>query len=102
MIQGHRSYPELSQPDRMRFAILLSDQALHFQGALALHESGSLDDETFRAYRDYFAASMSTPGGANFWVQSRGNLPAYVVESVEARIAEGGLRDILANSAYDT
>jgi hypothetical protein len=99
-IEGHRSYPDLSQPDRMRFAVLLTDQALHFQGALALHESGTLDDETFRAYRDHFAASMSTPGGSAFWSANRSSMPSDVVDSIEARINEGGLRDILDNPAY--
>lgn len=100
LIAGHRSFPDLPQPDRMRFATLLSDQALHFQGALALHDSGALDDETFRAYRDHFAAAMSTPGGARFWATNRDAYPSHVVASVESRIAEGGLADLLDSAVW--
>jgi hypothetical protein len=85
----------------MRFAMLLTDQALHFQGALALHEAGTLDDETFRAYRDHFAGSMSTPGGAAFCEAARLTYPAHVVKSIEERIAKGELPDVLANVAFD-
>ena len=89
--QGISSYPRLEEPDRTRFASLLIDQILHFQGALALHESGSLDDETFRAYRDYAAALLSTPGGAAFWSHARITYPRHMVESLEERIQQGDL-----------
>jgi hypothetical protein len=100
-IDGHRSFPDLPQPDRMRFAVLLTDHALHFQGALALHESGALDDETFRAYRDHFAASMMTPGGSRFWSAARSSYPRHVVDSAEQRIAEGGLSDLIDRETFD-
>jgi hypothetical protein len=47
---------------RQRFISIALDLALAYQRALALFESGSLDQETFRAYGDQFAMIVTTPG----------------------------------------
>ncbi len=99
-VQGLTSYPNLEQPDRARFGALITDQILHFQGALALHDSGSLDDETFRAYRDYFAGLLATPGGTAYWSDNRSGYPGHMVASVEQRLAEGGLPDLLSSPTF--
>jgi hypothetical protein len=94
--QGLRSFPNQDEPDRSRFVALLVDQILHFQAALALHESRSLDDETFRAYRDHCAALLSTPGGAAFWTQAHASYPSHMVASLQHRIAQGDLPALLS------
>ena len=99
--QGLRSFPNQEEPDRSRFAALLVDQILHFQGALALHESGSLDDETFRAYRDHCAALLSTPGGAAFWSYAHSGYPSHMVASIQQRLDQGSLPDLLSMPSLD-
>jgi hypothetical protein len=94
------SYPELEPPDQMRFVSLLVDQMLHFQGALALHESGSLDDETFRAYRDFAAALLSTPGGAAFWSRGKKGYPSHMVASLDERIDQGNVLYLLSDQDF--
>jgi hypothetical protein len=100
LILGIRSYPEIDRADRSRFSNVLLDLALHFQGALALYESGSLDDGTFRAYRDHFAAVLSTPGGAAYWAHSQNSFPDHVVASVRERLDAGDLPDLLADPLW--
>jgi hypothetical protein len=92
---GLRSYPDMEDEERRRFVSIVLDLALAYQRALALFESGTLDQETFRAYRDQFAKIVSTPGGAGFWKDFRTDFPDHVIASVEARIDVGGLSDFL-------
>ncbi len=94
--EGLRSFPNQEEPGRSRFVALLVDQILHFQAALALHESASLDDETFRAYRDHCAALLATPGGEAFWTQAHNAYPSHMVASLQHRIAQGDLPDLLS------
>jgi hypothetical protein len=100
LLEGLRSYPDLELLTRQRFYNLITDLALHFQSAVALFESGTLDETTFRAYRDHFASVLSTPGGAAFWNQARSGYPSHVAESVEERLGSGSLPDILANPTW--
>lgn len=62
----------------------------------ALHESGQLEEETYRAYLDWFASNVATPGGRAWWDEI--GRPIHVksmVEAVDARLSQGGLHDIL-------
>ncbi len=93
--RGLRSATDLEESDRAQFFALFLDQVLHFQGAQASHASGSLDDETFNAYRDHFAGILASPGGAVFWSQARVSYPSHMVASVEERLARGSLPDPL-------
>ena len=67
----------------------------------SLHESGSLDDETFRAYRDYAAALLSTPGGGAFWSHARITYPSHVVALLQQRIDEGNLLHLPSDPAFE-
>ena len=95
-LQGLRDYPNLPQPQRARFSALLTDQGLHFESAFALYQSGTLDLETYRSYRDFFCALITTPGGAAFWNEARPFYPTHMTEAVEVRISQGELPAILA------
>jgi len=100
LLEGLRSYPALDLLTRQRFYNLITDLALHFQSAVALFESRSLDEATFRAYRDHFASLLATPGGAAFWEQVRLTYPRHVVASVEERLESGSVPDALANPTW--
>ena len=100
LLQGVRRYPELEQPDRMKFGAYMNDQGLHFQTVFALHESGALEDETYRVYLDFFAAVLATPGGAAFWSEFRAIYPARMSAEVDARLKAGGLPDLLGLPFY--
>lgn len=92
---GIRSYPELPFEERSLFVTMLNDQALFFQGAFALYESGQLEEETYQAYLAWFASNIATPGGLVWWEEI--GRPIYtrrMVAAVDARISAGGLVDI--------
>jgi hypothetical protein len=67
--EGLRRFPDMEFEQINLFNTLFSDQALFFQGAFALHETGQLEEETYRAYLDWFASNVATPGGSAWWEQ---------------------------------
>jgi len=92
---GLSAYPKLPFEELNRFGTVVNDQALFFQSAFALHESGQLDDSTYRAYLDWFCSILATPGGGAWW-ETVGR-PIYVgamVSAADERLALGGLHDI--------
>jgi hypothetical protein len=99
-LDGLRRYPELEQPGRLKFVAFIADHGLHFQGAFALYESGALEAETYRAYLDFFAGFLATPGGAAFWSEYRSIFPPRMSEAVDDRLAAGGLPNILEMPSY--
>ena len=88
---GLRKFPDLPQPSRLQFAAYMNDHALHFQGAFALYESGALDEETYRAYLDYFAAHLATPGGSAYWSETRSLYPSHMAAALDERLSAGSL-----------
>ncbi len=88
------SFPDVSPDEYRYFTTRMNDLLLFFQGAHALHESGTLEDETYEAYRDFVAASCSTPGGARYWQQVREIYTPRMAAALDARIERGGLRDL--------
>lgn len=98
---GLRRYPEMPFDDRNTFMTLLNDQALFFQGAFALHESGQLEDETYLAYLRWFSAQIATPGGRVWWETiGRPIFTARMVRAVDLRLGEGELPDLLGMVAF--
>lgn len=61
--EGLRSFPDMPEEDRSAFGILLGDLALFMQSAFALHEAGTLEEETYQAYLTFFVSHIATPGG---------------------------------------
>jgi hypothetical protein len=93
--EGLDAYPNQTFDRRNRFGTVMNDQALFFQGVFALHESGQLEAETYRAYMDWFSSIVASPGGLHWW-ETVGR-PIYVkhmVSAVDARLAKGGLHDV--------
>jgi hypothetical protein len=97
---GLRKYPDLPQPDRLQFATYMNDHAQHFQGASALYESGTLDEEIYRAYLDYFAAHLATPGGSAYWSETRGLYPSQMAAAVDERLSAGSLPTLLESFSF--
>ena len=93
--KGLSSFSELSFEDRSLFGTVTNDEALFFQGAFALYESGQLEDSTYRAYLDWFASIVATPGGALWWEEiGRPIFVPSMISTVDERLARGGLGDI--------
>ncbi len=99
-LTGLREYPAMDQPTRMQFGAFMSDNLLHFQEAFALHESGNLDQATYRAYLDFFAAFLATPGGAAYWSEFQAACPPGMAVEVDARLESGELIDLLSMPFY--
>jgi hypothetical protein len=91
---GHLNYPDMEIEDADLFALILVDLILFFQGTYALHESGTLEDATYEAYLTWTAANLGTPGGANWWVETKLLYPPRMVTAIDARIERGGLPDL--------
>ena len=94
-LRGLVEYPDMEQPDRLKFGAHMSDHLLHFQGAFALRDSGILDAETYEAYLDFFAMFLSTPGGAAYWSEFRAICPVRAAGAVDTRLAAGELPNLL-------
>ncbi len=91
---GMRRYPDLPQEQLNLYTAIQTDHALFFQGAFALHEAGTLEDETYEAYLAYFCASIATPGGARWWSEIGPIFTRRMAEAVDRRVAAGGLADL--------
>ena len=92
--KGLRGHPDMPFDERSLFMTLLTDHALFFEGAFALHESGQLEGETYQTYLTFFACQIATPGGAGWWAEGRPFYPARMVEALDARLSRGDLPDI--------
>jgi hypothetical protein len=92
---GLRDYPDIAPDQKRTFAHAINDHALFLQNALSLFESGSLGVENYAPYLTWFACSVATPGGSVWWHETKGFYNAALVESVDARLAEGGIADAL-------
>jgi hypothetical protein len=92
---GALRYPDLAQPDRVKFACWMSDHCLHFQSVFALYESGELEEETYQAYLAFFVGQLITPGGAAYWSEYRSFFPKRMYRAVDARIEGGKVSNFL-------
>ncbi len=90
------AYPEITPEEYRYYSMRMHDLLLFFQGAHALYEAGTLEEETYQAYLDFVAASFSTPGGARFWQDIKDIYTARMVVALDDRIARGNLRDLTA------
>ena len=97
---GIRRYPEMPREQLNLFTAIQTDHALFFQSVFALHEAGTLEGETYEAYLAYFSASVATPGGARWWSEISPIFTRRMVQTVDGRVAEGGLADIRSLEAF--
>lgn len=98
---GLRDFEHLPFAEGSIFSTLVADEALFFQMAYALHESGQLEDTTYRAYLDWFSAIIATPGGTHWWeTTARPIFTPGMIEAVDARLAAGALIDIRAMPGF--
>ncbi len=91
---GIRCYSDLPFEQRALFNSLSHELMLFFMGAFAQHETGALEEATFQSYRSFVSAWAATPGGGDWWEESKLFYITPMVESVDARLAEGGLPDL--------
>lgn len=99
--RGMQRYPDMSYDEKNLYEYLVNDHSLFFQGAFALHEAGTLEDETYRAYLDWFACNIATPGGMAWWRQiGRPFFTQRMVAAVDERLERGDLPDITQMIAY--
>lgn len=102
--RGVREFPDMPFDELSLFGTMFNDQALFFQGAFALYESGQLEEETYQAYLTWFTANVATPGGPAWWNEvGRPIFTPRMVAAVDARLAAGELPDIrqLAFISFD-
>ena len=92
---GLRRDPNLSEEERGLFAAQINDHVVFFQGAYALYEAGTLEDDTYQAYLTYLAAQLATPGGAEWWGEVSPLYTPRMVSAVNERLRQGGLPDLL-------
>ena len=93
--KGLTSFPKLPFEERNLFGTVMIDEALFFQGAFAIYESGQLEASTYSAYLDWFASIVATPGGGAWWeATGRPVFASGMVAAVDQRLAAGGLHDI--------
>jgi hypothetical protein len=91
---GALLYPDMENPERTIFSALMNDHALFFQGAYALYEAGTLEEETYQAYLQFFSMSVCTPGGSNWWTKISPLYMQRMVSAVNEHISLGGVPDL--------
>ena len=91
---GIHDYPNMTFDGRVKFANLCGHEFLLFQTAFAQYEAGQLDTETYESYLSWLASIIVTPGGSNWWEETRPVYLSRMVKVVDRRIADGGLNDI--------
>ena len=99
--EGLREYPDISHDDLVRYSAYMNRQSLFFHGVYARYEKGQLEDETYRAYLDWYSCLIATPGGAR-WFDDIAR-PIYVpsmVAEVDFRVKKSGLVDATTLPAY--
>jgi hypothetical protein len=92
--RGLQCYPELPVAEIGPFTEHLWDALHFFQCALALYESGTLDEEDYSQYESFIAAMFATPGGHRFWLEAKQLSHRSRAQALDARIARGQLPDI--------
>jgi len=90
----------MPRAEKALFSSLINDHALFFQGAFALHESATLEDETYESYLRFFAAWVITPGGAAWWAEISPLYTPRMVAAVNARVAQADLPNLLQFEVY--
>ena len=88
-------YPDMKDAERAKFSALMNDHALFFQGAYALYEAGTLEEETYQVYLQYFSMWVCTPGGRNWWAEISPLYMQRMVSVVNEHISQGGVPDLL-------
>lgn len=92
--RADEAFPDVSPEEHRYYTARMNDLLLFFQGAHALHEAGTLEDETYGKYLDFVAASFRTPGGARYWEQVRSIYTPRMTAALQARIERGDLPDL--------
>jgi hypothetical protein len=97
---GLRDYPAMAPEDASLFQVQLHDHVLFFQGAFALYEGGTLEEETYQAYLNYIAAQIATPGGGKRWAETSPFYTARMVAALNERLRQGDHGDVLSDSPF--
>ncbi|MFK8048064.1 MAG: hypothetical protein AB8B81_06510 [Halioglobus sp.] len=79
--RGLSNYPNMSVQDISDFSRVITDEALFFQGVIALYRSRQLEESVYSAYLNWFVSILATPGGSEWW--ARIGRPIFVLEMVE-------------------
>ena len=85
--RGMRNYTELNELEQAQFHSFISPIVLQFQKYLYLHHEGLLPDNTFDMFEKDVVATLITPGGYDWWQESKGKWPE-VSEYLDRRIIE--------------
>jgi hypothetical protein len=93
--KGLNGYSNLPFDERTLFGTYITDQALFFQGAFALYESGQLEEATYSAYLDWISSILATLGGSE-WLENVGRpmFPDAMISAIDQRLQKGGLHDL--------
>lgn len=94
-VAGMRRYPDLASDQKWIFSGMVNDQAHHLESAFALFKAGTLKEDIYSAYLDFFSAIIVTPGGAAWWSEVGPLLIKPLVSSVDARLSRGDLPNVL-------
>ena len=92
---GLRYFPDMPSSQKRVFSHTINDHALFMQGAFALYEAGTLPEKDYAPYFNWFSSHLVTPGGALWWLETRGFYNADLVDALDKKFAEETLPDVL-------
>ncbi len=86
--QGLLDPDSLDEVDRVRLHQGLSQTVLNFKDVLEAHDLGFYDEATYVAWEGYTCSLLNTPGGEQWWAETRGSFIDRVREALDAARTE--------------
>ena len=91
--EGLWEYRSMPYERQIKFGILMANETQFFQAVFAQYEAGQLDAATNDAYLQWFSGLVATPGGGQWWEDTRRVFVSTMVAEIDRRVKEGGLPD---------
>ena len=85
--RGMRNYMGLNELEQAQFHSFIAPIVLEFQKYLYLHNARLLPDNTFDMFEKDVVATLITPGGYDWWQESKGKWPE-VSDYLDRRMVE--------------
>ena len=88
VIRALQNWSELSPVDQLKVHCWWAEKVVHLDAVLTLHEQGVIDDERKAAWVDGSLALLVTPGGRQWWSDTKSLFTPQVRCELERRLQD--------------
>jgi hypothetical protein len=82
------SWRDLSVEEKQQFHIMMTKIILHMQNIMQLHDNRLLDDVDFNTWLSWTTSHMRSPGGKDWWEDTKCSYTPTVVSTLDKFLAE--------------